>query len=140
MSTAGRRQGGSRWREPDATPERAGDRAVAQARRWVWQRLSAAVLALCVVVHLAVMVYAVRGGLSAAEILGRTQGHWGVAAFYAVFVIACAVHVPLGVAQVAAEWWGAGERTATWVARGFGLLLLVAGLRAVVGVFTGGLP
>ena len=34
---------------------------------WIAQRLSAAVLALCVVVHLATMVVAIRGGLSAAD-------------------------------------------------------------------------
>ena len=36
---------------------------------WIAQRASAAVLALCVVVHLATIIYAVRGGLTAAEIL-----------------------------------------------------------------------
>ena len=107
---------------------------IAQARRWYWQRISAMVLALCVLVHLGVMVYAVRGGLSAAEILGRTQGNWGFAAFYAVFVVACAVHVPVGVANIAREWWGLGESVALWLSRAFGLLLLVMGLRAVYAV------
>lgn len=108
--------------------------ALAQARRWYWQRISAMVLALCVAVHLAVMVYAVRGGLSAAEILGRTQGSWAFGAFYTVFVIACAVHVPVGVANIAREWWGFGERAARGLSLGLALLLLVAGLRAVVAV------
>ena len=107
---------------------------IAQARRWYWQRISAMVLALCVLVHLAVMVYAVRGGLSAAEILGRTQGNWGFAAFYAVFVVACAVHVPVGLANIAREWWAMGERTALWLSRAFGVFLLVMGLRAVYAV------
>lgn len=92
------------------------------------------VLAFCVLVHLAVMIYAVRGGLSAGEILGRTQGSWGFAAFYAVFVVACAVHVPVGVAIIAREWWGVGERAALWLSRALGLLLLVMGLRAVYAV------
>ena len=92
------------------------------------------VLALCVLVHLGVMVYAVRGGLSAAEILGRTQGNWGFAAFYAVFVIACALHVPVGLANIAREWGGMGEHTALWLSRAFGLLLLAMGLRAVYAV------
>src|SRR6185369_8351996 len=48
---------------------------------WVAQRASAAVLALCVTVHLATMVYAIRGGLSAAEILSRTKGSAGWLAF-----------------------------------------------------------
>jgi fumarate reductase subunit C len=92
------------------------------------------VLAVCVLVHLAVMVYAVRGGLSASEILGRTQGNWGFAAFYSVFVVACAVHVPVGLANIAQEWWGMNERPALWLARAFGVLLLVAGLRSVYAV------
>ena len=108
--------------------------AVAQARRWYWQRISAMVLVSCVLVHLGVLVYAVRGGLTAAAILARTQGNWAFAAFYAVFVVACAVHVPIGVANIAREWWGLGERTALWSARGFALVLLVMGLRAVFAV------
>lgn len=112
--------------------------AVAQARRWAAQRLSAMVLALCVLGHLAVMVYAVRGGLSGAEILARTRGHWGFAAFYASFVLACAVHVPLGLATIAREWAGWSPRACLLLARGFALLLAAAGLRAVWAVFSGG--
>lgn len=105
--------------------------AVVQARRWYWQRISAMVLALCVLVHLGVMIYAVRGGLSAAEILGRTQGSLAFGAYYAVFVLACAVHVPVGLSNIAREWWGLPEAPALWLARAFGVLLLVTGLRAV---------
>jgi fumarate reductase subunit C len=112
--------------------------AVAQARRWYWQRTSAMVLALCVLVHLAVMVYAVRGGLSAAEILGRTQGNWALGVFYGVFVLACAAHVPLGVANIAREWCGLGERAARALSIALSLLLLVTGLRAVVAVVAPG--
>ena len=107
---------------------------IAQAKRWYWQRISAMVLALCVLVPLAVMIYAVRGGLSAAEILSRTQGNWAFAAFYAVFVVACVVHVPVGLANIAREWWGLGERTAQGLSKAFALLLLVMGLRAVYAV------
>jgi fumarate reductase subunit C len=112
----------------------AGTAAVEQARRWYWQRLSAMVLAVCVLVHIGVLIYAVRGGLTAAAILARTQGNWAFAAFYAVFVSACAVHVPVGVANIAREWWGLGERAAVWGGRAFALLLLVMGLRAVIAV------
>jgi fumarate reductase subunit C len=41
---------------------------------WLLQRASAMVLAVCVVVHLCTIIYAVQGGLTAAEILGRTRG------------------------------------------------------------------
>ncbi len=109
--------------------------AIAQARRWYWQRISAMVLAVCVIVHLAVIVYAVRGGLSAAEILGRTRGDWAWAAFYCVFVLAAVAHVPIGLANIGREWLGFSERLAWWLARGVAVLLLGLGLRAVVAVF-----
>jgi succinate dehydrogenase subunit C len=108
--------------------------AIAQARRWYWQRISAMVLVVCVLVHLAGIGYAVRGGLSAAEILGRTRGNWAFAIFYAVFVVASAVHVPVGIANIAREATGLGERAALWLGRAVALLLLAMGLRAVAAV------
>jgi fumarate reductase subunit C len=108
--------------------------AIAQARRWYWQRISAMVLVLCVAVHLGGMIYAVRGGLSGAEILARTQGNAGFAVFYTVFVLACAVHVPTGLANIAVEWLRWPPARALWAARAFALLLILTGLRAVYAV------
>ena len=105
-----------------------------QAQLWYWQRISAMVLAVCVIVHLVVIIYAVRGGLSAAEILGRTRGSWSFGAFYAVFVIACAVHAPIGIANVVAEMGGGRGRVPALVAQLFAALILVLGLRAVYAV------
>ena len=108
-----------------------------EVRRWYWMRISSMVLAVCVVVHVVTIIYAVRGGLSAAEILGRTHGSWLIGAFYGVFVIACAVHVPLGLAAVAREWFLVTERTAVTAAQVIGLGILALGLRAVYGVVAG---
>ena len=94
------------------------------------------VLAVCVLVHLAGIVYAVRGGLSADEILGRTRGNWGFAIFYCAFVLAAAVHVPTGLANIAEEWVALDRRIALWLSRAFAVVLLVMGLRAVVAVVT----
>src|SRR5688572_19262948 len=76
--------------------ERKDVNARAQVLLWGAQRASAAVLAVCVLVHLVTVIYAVRNGLSAAEILGRTAGSAGWAVFYGVFVGAVAVHAPIG--------------------------------------------
>lgn len=105
-----------------------------ETRLWVAQRVTAVILALCVAVHLATMIYAVRGGLSAAEILGRTRGNFAWGAFYAVFVFAAAIHGAIGLRNVAAEWlrWrGAGLELAVTLA---GVALTILGLRAVVAV------
>jgi fumarate reductase subunit C len=105
-----------------------------QVRLWYWQRISAMVMAVSVLVHLGIIIYAVRGGLSAAEILGRTHGSWGFGLFYAVFVIAAAVHVPIGLARIMQEALP-GRAKAAWPLAGlFGVWLLVSGLRAVYGV------
>lgn len=108
--------------------------AVAEARRWWLQRMSAMVLAVCVLVHLALIVYAARTGITAEHILARTRGSWGFGAFYATFVVACAVHVPIGLAAIAREWLGWSARLSLNAARAFGLLLLAMGLRAVYAV------
>lgn len=103
-----------------------------QAKLWYLQRISAMVLAICVLIHIAVIIYAVRGGLTGAEILERTHGNWLVGLFYAIFVIACAVHVPIGLANIAEEWLGWGPKARLWML--FGWLILGMGLRAVYGV------
>jgi len=106
----------------------------AQARLWYLQRLSAMVLAVCVVIHLLVILWAVRGGLTGAEVLARTQGNWGFAAFYAIFVLACAVHVPVGLARIAEEWGGWSATSALRAAGAVAVLIAVLGLRAVYAV------
>ena len=58
---------------------------VLQAKLWYAQRISAMVLGLCVAIHLLIVFYAIRGGLSAQEILGRTQGNISFAIFYEIF-------------------------------------------------------
>jgi len=105
-----------------------------QARLWYWQRMSATVLALCVFVHLGVIIYAVHSGLSASAILGRTRGNLLFGAFYSVFVIACAIHVPVGLLRIAEEWLHWRGKSAHAVCLAFSAALALMGLRAVYGV------
>ena len=102
---------------------------------WIVQRASAAVLALCVLVHLATLIYAVQGGLTAAEILGRTRGSFAWLAFYTLFVFAITLHVPIGLRAVLGEWlaWRGPSRDLVLV--GFGVILAWRGMRAAFGVF-----
>ena len=107
----------------------------AQVFLWTAQRASAAVLALCVVVHLATMIFAVRHGLTAAEILSRTQGNYVWLIFYATFVAAVAIHAPIGLRTIAGEalGWRSGVVDAAVLA--LGALLAGWGWRAVFAVF-----
>jgi fumarate reductase subunit C len=104
---------------------------------WGAQRLSGAVLAVCVLVHLVTLIYAVRGGLTAAEILGRTRGSLAWAVFYSLFVAAAAVHAPIGLRTVVAETFGWRGRRLDLTMLVVGVLLALSGGRAVYAVFAG---
>jgi len=108
-----------------------------QSLLWLAQRGSAVVLTLCVVVHLATMIVAVRGGLTAAEILGRTRGSALWAAFYGVFVLGVAIHAPIGLRAIVAEMCGGHGRGIDVAMLAFAAMLLALGLRAVYAVTAG---
>ena len=108
-----------------------------EAALWVAQRATAVVLAVCVAVHLATIIFAVRGGLTAAEILERTRGSVGWAVFYGTFVIAAAIHGAIGLRAIAAEWLGFRGEAAELAMTAVGLALTLAGLRAVAAVVIG---
>lgn len=98
------------------------------------QRISALIMAPLVLVHLAVIVYAIQGGLTAEEILSRTLGSvfWGF--YYTVFVLAAGVHAAIGLRTVLFEWTSIRR---SWLnvfslATAGGLVLF--GLRAVFAV------
>ena len=105
-----------------------------EARLWVVQRASAVVLAFCVFVHLATIIYAVRGGLSAAEILARTRGSFAWGGFYAVFVLAAAAHGSIGLRAIAMEWLGWEKAGAQRLMIAVAIVFTLLGLRAVLAV------
>ena len=102
---------------------------------WMAQRASAALLAVCVTVHLVTLTYAIRGGLSAEEIFARTRGSIGWLAFYTLFVVAVTVHVPIGLRAALGEWFGWHGRSRDAALAAFALALGLLGMRAVLGVF-----
>ena len=85
---------------------------VLQAKLWYAQRISAMVLGLCVAIHLLII-------------------------FYEVFILACFVHAPIGVANILQETFPKSSlaRPLSFI---LALLILVLGTTAVIGVFTGG--
>jgi fumarate reductase subunit C len=85
-------------------------------------------------VHLATIIYAVRNGLSASEILARTSGSVFWTAFYGIFVAAVAVHAPIGLRNVLTEvfsWRGRSLEVAMLL---LALVLAFGGWRAVYAV------
>ena len=107
-------------------------------RLWRAQRLTAHALGLLVLVHLGLMVIAVQGGLTAGEILQRTQGAVGWFLFYASFVVLVSIHAPIGLKNILHEQLGLTQGKALKIAAAYGALLRALGLRACWAVFTGG--
>jgi fumarate reductase subunit C len=103
-------------------------------RLYMAQRLSALIMAPLVIGHLAVMIYAVQGGLSAGEILGRTQGSLFWMLFYGGFVIAVSVHAAIGLRSIISEWTAMRGGMLNGLALLIFAVLLVMGGRAVLAV------
>lgn len=100
-------------------------------RLYMLQRITALLMAPLVLGHLAVMIYAVQGGLSAAEILSRTQGSVIWFAFYGTFVAAAAIHGAIGLRAIVHEWCGLKGVLLEVFMWTVGLVLFVLGARAV---------
>jgi fumarate reductase subunit C len=105
------------------------------ARLLLAQRATAVLLAFAVAIHLATIIYAVRAGLNAGEILGRTRGNVLFLGFYSVFVIAASIHAPIGLRNILREWANWRGRSLDIAMVGVWLLLLALGLRAAVAVY-----
>ena len=105
------------------------------ALMFLLQRGSAVVLAFAVTVHLATIIYAVRVGLTAGEVLGRTRDNGWFLAFYLVFVLAVAIHAPIGLRNILREWTPWRGRSLDIVLAIFALLLLFLGFRAAIAVY-----
>lgn len=104
---------------------------------WIAQRASAAVLAVCVFVHLITIVYAVRGGLSGAEIIDRLNGNPAWMLFYMLFVAAVAIHAPIGLRTVLVEHTRLAVSLINVSVIAIALILLWLGNRAVLALFGG---
>jgi len=103
-------------------------------RLYVWQRLTAVLMLPLVLGHIAVIFYATRRGMTAADILSRTHGSIVWASYYGLFVAAASIHGAIGVRNVLAEWSPLDDRRAGVVAVVLGSALFVLGLRAVAAV------
>ena len=103
-------------------------------RLYLWQRLTAAAMVPLIAVHLAVIFYATRQDLTAADILARTRGSIAWALFYGVFVAAAAVHAGIGLRNILVEWSPLRSRNAGVVGIVFAALLTALGIRSIAAV------
>ena len=103
-------------------------------RLYILQRATAALMAPLVLIHIAVIFYATRQGMTAADILSRTHGSMAWASFYGVFVVAVAIHAAIGIRNILTEWSPLKPRGVDAIVVLFGLALATLGFRAVAAV------
>ncbi|TYB89046.1 succinate dehydrogenase [Oceaniovalibus sp. ACAM 378] len=103
-------------------------------RLYMLQRISALIMAPLTLGHIAVMIYAIQGGLSADEILGRTQGSVFWFLFYGSFVAAVSIHAAIGLRVIVSEWLGLRGMVLTVFGWAVFLVLLAMGAQAVLAV------
>lgn len=103
-------------------------------RLYMLQRITALIMAPLTLGHIAVMIYAVQGGLSAAEILARTQASVFWFLFYGSFVVAVSIHAAIGVRVIVHETLAIKGRPLTLLTWAIALGLLALGLKAVLAV------
>ena len=102
---------------------------------WLAQRISALILAICVTVHIATMIIAVQGGLSADEIITRIGGNKMWLSFYLVFVISVAVHAPIGLKSILREMTQIPTKRIDVLSFIFAIMICVLGIRAAFGLY-----
>jgi fumarate reductase subunit C len=107
---------------------------VLDIRLYMLQRITALIMAPLTLGHIVVMIYAVQDGLSAEEILSRTQGSVFWLIFYGSFVIAVSVHAAIGLRVILHEMSGLRGLALTVFTWGVALMLLILGMRAVSAV------
>lgn len=105
-----------------------------ELRLYVVQRATALAMVPFILIHVAVIFYAISDGLTANDILARTSGSFAWGLFYAIFVLLAATHGAIGVRSVLREWTPAGEAAADILSIGLAVVLVLLGLRAVAAV------
>ncbi len=103
-------------------------------RLYMLQRITALIMAPLTLGHLAIMIYAVQGGLSTAEILSRTQGSIFWFLFYGIFVASVSIHAAIGLRVIVFETFGLRNIILNIFSWGTCLLFLLLGARAVFAV------
>jgi len=102
---------------------------------WIAQRGSAMVLIIGLIVHLGAIIAAVQGGISAAEISGRMNGHTGWFVFYLCFLVAVSIHAPIGLRSILIEVTSLPNRSVGLISLLLAVMILAPGLRAIFGLY-----
>lgn len=92
-----------------------------------------------VLAHLATILVIGKAGLTAEQVLNRTHGSFGWAAFYSFFVLLISLHGSVGLWQLGRLFESPGDRFRLVIVGSmaglFGALTFVLGARAIAGLY-----
>ena len=111
----------SHWKNPSLTT-------------YILQRLTGVMLAAFLFIHLITIIFAVKGGLSVAEIVDRVRGNIGWIAFYGIFILTVVIHATIGLRNIISELTSIDERTIGLISSAYAIIALILGyfaLRAI---------
>ena len=109
-----------------------------ERKLFLLQRLSAVVLAPMVLIHLLLIFYAVKQGMTGEDILQRTAGSPLWAIFYLAFVVTVSIHAPIGLRNVLNEWTGLSKSITNKLMVALFVIFILLGLRSVIAVIAPG--
>lgn len=98
---------------------------------FVAQRVTGAILALLLLIHLVTIIYAVQDGLSVSEIVERVRGNMIWIVFYGIFIIAAVVHSMIGLRNILAEMSNLNRRLIDVTVTLYAIATLVLGFEAL---------
>ena len=102
---------------------------------WLAQRITAGILAFAVIVHLATIIMAMEGGLSAREIIDRLRGNTAWLVLYIVFVVSVAVHAPIGLRTILREITPLKMSMIDGLMALLSVMLVWTGVQAILGLY-----
>ncbi len=102
-----------------------------EIKLYMMQRITAMFMVPFILIHLGLIIYATRDGVSAAEILSRTKGSIGWMLFYGLFVAAAAIHGTIGIRNIVSEMFSWRGRSLDFAMAVVIVVLMTMGLRAV---------
>lgn len=98
---------------------------------FVTQRITGALLALLLLVHLITIMVAVQGELSVSAIVGRVRGDIIWIMFYGIFILVAVIHAMIGLRNILAEMSNLNRHLIDGTVTLYALTTLVLGFEAI---------
>ena len=102
---------------------------------FVIQRVTGALLALLLIIHLITIMYAVQGEISVSEIIGRVRGNIAWIIFYGVFIVTVVVHATIGLRNILTEMTSLNRRLIDLTVTLYAAFTLVLGAEAIKAIW-----